>query len=107
MAVLPISLFCRIVELNPSSDQFVIVSTDGVWEFISSQEAVDFVCQKKRSEVQKAAGMSLGISQCQNPNNFTFTEFVAYESWRRWVEEEENVVDDVTCIIFWVDRCDQ
>lgn len=73
----------RVVEIN-EEDQFIIISTDGVWEFISSQEAVDFVCQKTRAEVQKAA------------------EFLAYESWRRWVEEEENVVDDVTCVIVWV-----
>lgn len=63
---------------------FMILATDGVWEFISPQEAVDFVCQKRPAEAQKAA------------------EFLAYESWRRWVEEEENVVDDVTCIVAWL-----
>lgn len=30
-------------------------------------------------------------------------ELLAFESWRRWVEEEENVVDDVTCIVVWLD----
>lgn len=77
----------KVVDLDPTAvDQFVIVSTDGVWEFISSQESVDFICQKKKSDVQKAV------------------EFVAYESWRRWVEEEESVVDDVTCIVFWLNN---
>lgn len=65
-------------------DQFLILATDGVWEFISSQEAVDFVYKKTPADVQKAA------------------EFLAYESWRRWVEEEENIVDDVTCVIVWL-----
>lgn len=75
----------HVVDVTPDV-AFVIIATDGVWEFISSQEAVDFVCRKSKDEVQKAA------------------EFLAYESWRRWVDEEENVVDDVTCLIIWLDR---
>lgn len=56
------SLVSSVVELS-EADQFVIISTDGVWEFISSQEAVDFVCQKTRAEVQKAAGITLIVSK--------------------------------------------
>eukprot|EP01053_Blabericola_migrator_P008953 Blabericola_migrator_1__8952@NODE_474_length_8206_cov_62_991277_g69_i1_p3_GENE_NODE_474_length_8206_cov_62_991277_g69_i1NODE_474_length_8206_cov_62_991277_g69_i1_p3_ORF_typecomplete_len329_score43_75PP2C/PF00481_21/1e58PP2C_2/PF13672_6/7_7e23SpoIIE/PF07228_12/1_5e08_NODE_474_length_8206_cov_62_991277_g69_i156096595 len=68
-----------------SNDKFFVIATDGVWEFISSQEAIDIVGQKRPSQVNEGA------------------ELLAYEAWRRWVEEEENVVDDVTCIVVWLD----
>lgn len=76
----------KIIELDKTgqTEQFVIISTDGVWEFISSQEAIDLVSANPRCDAQKCA------------------EILACESWKRWVEEEGNVVDDVTCIIFWL-----
>ncbi|CEL99363.1 unnamed protein product [Vitrella brassicaformis CCMP3155] len=67
-----------------SSHQFFTVCSDGVWEFISSQEAIDVIAKKARKGVQEA------------------TEQLAYEAWRRWVAEEENVVDDITCIVVWL-----
>eukprot|EP01071_Lankesteria_metandrocarpae_P006326 Lankesteria_metandrocarpae@DN4318_c0_g1_i1.p1 len=69
-----------VVDLT-GEDDFIVIATDGVWEFVSSQEAVDFCAKKSKKDVQDAA------------------EHLAYESWRRWVEEEENVVDDVTCLV--------
>lgn len=44
--------------------------------------------KKKKNQVQSAA------------------DALAYEAWTRWVEEEENVVDDVTCIIVWLNSDD-
>lgn len=71
----------RIIELR-DADEFLIVSTDGVWEFISSQEAVKLVSKYKRQGVRDA------------------TEDLAAEAWNRW-QEEENVVDDITSVIIW------
>lgn len=46
------------VELIPGNEeQFVIMSSDGVWEFIPSQEAVDFVARAHKNGVQTAAGI--------------------------------------------------
>lgn len=45
----------RITTTSPEHE-FVIIATDGVWEFITSQEAVDFVCRKRKEDVQKSAG---------------------------------------------------
>jgi serine/threonine protein phosphatase PrpC len=61
----------------------LLVCSDGVWEFITSQEAVDIVSRFQPSECQKAA------------------EALASEAWNRWVKEEVNVVDDITVIINW------
>lgn len=64
-----------------SDDMFFTVCTDGVWEFVSSQEAVDIVCKHPRAKVQQAC------------------EALSFESWNRWLQEEDNVVDDITAII--------
>lgn len=95
---------CRMIALSPE-DQFLVIATDGVWEFITSQEAVDILAKKPPSKVNESSG------ECSLPDRrsvvlvtkaYVLTlELLAYEAWRRWVAEEENVVDDVTCIVVW------
>uniref|UniRef100_A0A0G4HWW2 PPM-type phosphatase domain-containing protein n=1 Tax=Chromera velia CCMP2878 TaxID=1169474 RepID=A0A0G4HWW2_9ALVE len=65
-------------DLVEGRDLFIVICSDGVWEFISSQEAVDLVHSRTIEEVQDAA------------------DALASDSWRRWIEEEHNVVDDIT-----------
>lgn len=74
---------CRAVPVS-KDDRFFIACSDGVWEFISSQEAVDIVGKFSRADVQQAA------------------EALAQEAWKRWIKEEGNVVDDITVIVNWV-----
>lgn len=64
--------------------RFVLVCSDGIWEFISSQEAVDIVGRYPAAEVQTAV------------------ESLAAEAWNRWIREEDNVVDDITVICAWL-----
>jgi len=61
------------------ADLFAVWASDGVWEFISNKEAVEIV-QKNGSDLDKAAAALIA------------------ESERRW-QEEEDVVDDITCVI--------
>jgi len=63
--------------------RFILLCSDGIWEFISSQEAVDIVGRHPASEVQKAA------------------DTLASEAWNRWIKAEGNVVDDITVICAW------
>jgi len=63
--------------------QFLLICSDGVWEFISSQEAVDIVARYPSSKAQEAA------------------EALASEAWGRWIQEEGNVVDDITVVVSW------
>ena len=64
-------------------DKFVILATDGVWEFVSSQEAVDIV-----KEVW-AQGKSEACC-----------EKLLVEAQRRW--EDEGVVDDITVLVAFI-----
>mmetsp|Transcript_75576 Transcript_75576/g.133793 ORF Transcript_75576/g.133793 Transcript_75576/m.133793 type:complete len:362 (-) Transcript_75576:43-1128(-) len=63
--------------------RFLVLCSDGVWEFIKSQEAVDIVKKFPAQDAQKSA------------------EALASEAWNRWIEEEGNVVDDITVIVAW------
>ncbi|KJP90058.1 hypothetical protein AK88_00227 [Plasmodium fragile] len=56
-------------------DKFIIVATDGIWEFISSEECVQMVSRKRKKKVHVAM------------------EEIIKESWRRW--ERIDTVDDV------------
>ena len=69
-------------EANPD-DKFMIMASDGVWEFIGSQEAVDIVQEKL------AAGANC-TQACQ--------ELIEQAS-QRWAEEEGDYRDDITAIV--------
>jgi len=62
-----------------SEDLFVILASDGVWEFISNEEAC-YIVWRHRSNLSDAAD-----------------ELIA-ESKKRW-RAAEDVVDDITCVI--------
>lgn len=66
--------------------QFLLVCTDGVWQKMSTQEAVDIVGKHDAESAQRAA------------------ENLATEAWNRWITEEENVVDDITVQCFFFDN---
>ena len=64
-----------------SDVKFFVVASDGVWEFISSQECVDIV------------------SKFYEDNNIEgAVHTLAQESRKRWIQEEE-VIDDISIVI--------
>ncbi|KAI7839798.1 hypothetical protein COHA_006597 [Chlorella ohadii] len=65
------------VELCPQ-DKWLILATDGVWEFIDPQAAIDIVGGCKDAE-----------EACR-----TLVDC----AWAKWLQEEEGVVDDITVI---------
>ncbi|KAF7458885.1 PP2C like protein phosphatase [Cryptosporidium felis] len=71
-------------QIQPEKDAFILICSDGVWEFISSQEAVDIVAEGGSSDAQLSA------------------EKLAREAWRRWIQEEGNVVDDITVQVIYL-----
>lgn len=64
--------------------RFLLVCTDGIWEFISPQEAAVIVSRFPAADVQNAV------------------EALAAEAWNRWIQEEGNIVDDITVICVWL-----
>eukprot|EP00931_Biecheleriopsis_adriatica_P096040 TRINITY_DN69681_c0_g1_i1.p1 TRINITY_DN69681_c0_g1~~TRINITY_DN69681_c0_g1_i1.p1 ORF type:complete len:443 (-),score=97.21 TRINITY_DN69681_c0_g1_i1:37-1326(-) len=66
-----------------SRDRFVLLCSDGVWEFISSEEAVRIVAQFTAEQAMEAA------------------DHLASLAWQRWMAElEGQVVDDITAVVF-------
>uniref|UniRef100_A0A6U1RBM7 PPM-type phosphatase domain-containing protein n=1 Tax=Cyclophora tenuis TaxID=216820 RepID=A0A6U1RBM7_CYCTE len=65
-------------ELNPKTDRFLVVATDGLWEFVDNQETVDItVSQNGPTEA---------------------VDVLVKESSMRWMREEQ-VIDDTTIIV--------
>lgn len=62
------------------NDLFVVWASDGVWEFVSNKEACNIIYDNL-SNLKEAA-----LKLCA-------------ESSRRW-EREEEVIDDITCVIY-------
>jgi serine/threonine protein phosphatase PrpC len=72
-------IFSRAVE---ETDVFLLLCSDGVWEFMSSEEAVAMLAKFPAAEAQAAV------------------EALAEEAWRRWMTNEGGaVVDDITVVV--------
>lgn len=68
------------------NDKFVVLASDGLWEFIESEEVVKIVKDYYISnDIQGAA------------------EFLVKESSKRWMKEE-SVIDDITIIIIFFEE---
>ncbi|CAJ1905508.1 unnamed protein product [Cylindrotheca closterium] len=65
-------------KLNPETDKFLVIATDGLWEFVSNQETIEIV------EGQ------IGPAQA--------VDTLVTEAGTRWMKEEQ-VIDDTTVIV--------
>ena len=67
-------------------DKFLVLASDGVWEFLTNDEVAKIVKPfYEQKNAEKAA------------------EAVVKESYLRWKKEEEGIVDDITCVIIFLD----
>ena len=64
-------------------DKFIILASDGIWEFISSKECVNIV---------KDYYLKKDLKGC--------LKYLLNESSKRWIKEEE-VIDDITCVLIF------
>jgi serine/threonine protein phosphatase PrpC len=72
-----------------AEDLVLMLCSDGVWEFISPQEAADIVKPYDCAKVQTAA------------------DKLAKEAWDRWIREEGGaVVDDITAVLVYLQHVD-
>lgn len=73
------------VEFEPGKDLFIMLCSDGVWEFIQSQAACDMVFKHGRQECQKAV------------------EDLAKASYELWMDDSEGEIsDDITVVLAWL-----
>ena len=72
-----------------SADKFIIIASDGVWEFIESDEAVDIVTAHlaRPSRALDLAGAAQALCD---------------EARRRWADEE-HISDDITAVLVGID----
>ena len=64
-------------------DKFIILASDGIWEFISSRECVNMV---------KDYYLKKDLKGC--------LKYLLNESSKRWIKEEE-AIDDITCVLIF------
>ena len=67
-------------------DKFIVLASDGVWEFITNEEIADLVMPF--FEKRNAEGAA---------------EAVVRESYLKWKIEEDDIIDDITCLIIFLD----
>jgi serine/threonine protein phosphatase PrpC len=73
------------LEVCPA-DAFIVLGSDGIWEFLSSDDVVQFVGRRK--------------DQGESPQ--AVAEQLVQEAVRRWMAEE-SVIDDTTCIVVYLE----
>ena len=69
-----------------SDDKFIIIASDGIWEFISSQECVNII---------KDFYLKKDLKGC--------LKYLLTESSKRWIKEEE-VIDDITAVLIFFEE---
>ena len=67
-------------------DRYIVIASDGVWEFMNNEEVGEIV-----------------RPHFLNKNAEKAAEAVVREAYLRWKREEEGIVDDITCIIVFLD----
>lgn len=67
-------------------DRFIVLASDGVWEFLSNDDIAKIV---------------LPYYECKNAEKAA--EAVVRESYLKWKQEEDDIVDDITCVIVFLD----
>jgi len=68
------------------SDRLLLICTDGVWDFIDSQEAVEIISSFLPDHSMQAA------------------EELAYVAWERWIDNSGGLlVDDITTLVIRLD----
>jgi len=70
------------IEMTKDAKCFILVCSDGVWEFIESKEAVEVVAEFPHEKAQEASEKLSGMA------------------WDRWLKDSDGEIsDDITCIV--------
>lgn len=73
-------------KVDPAKDRFLIVASDGVWEFITPQEAVELVAPFYQA----------------GHRAFDASKWLIANAAARWRQHEGDYRDDITAIVLWL-----
>ncbi len=77
----------EILELDlQKDDKFIVLASDGVWEFLSNEDVAKIV--HPFFDKRNAEGAA---------------EALVRESYLKWKTEEDDIIDDITCVIIFLD----
>lgn len=77
----------EILELDMcKDDKLIVIASDGVWEFLSNEDVAGIVWPF--FEKRNAEGAA---------------EALVRESYLKWKHEEDDIIDDITCVIIFLD----
>jgi serine/threonine protein phosphatase PrpC len=85
-------------------DQFIVLGSDGIWDVMENIEVINFVDSIRKS--------------CSNPSdlyparpcNSSVSRLLCEEARLRWfkiIEEEDVMIDDISCIVLEIRRNDE
>jgi len=76
------------LDVAGKKDCFLILATDGVWQYMSNMEVAKIVFEHLEANDVEGA-----------------IESVIHEATKRWMTKEGNaVVDDITCLVVFFDE---
>ncbi|CAG9328007.1 unnamed protein product [Blepharisma stoltei] len=91
---------CTKHKVNPFADCFVVAGTDGIWDAMDNQDVVNYV-EFYRDKCKRGC-TSPPVESKVSPDNTCIAQLLCEEARVRWMsilEEEDVIVDDISCII--------
>ncbi|OMJ67158.1 hypothetical protein SteCoe_35761 [Stentor coeruleus] len=91
-----------------SGDLFIVIASDGVWDAMDNEDVGTFIeCYRRKCRT--------GINSCPlgtevNFSNTCIAQILCEEARMRWytiVEEEDVMIDDISCIVLEIKRTDE
>ena len=82
-------------------DAFIVVASDGVWDVMENSEVVDYV-EAYRHACIKGTVTEGPKGERTRPTNAPIAQLLCEEARMRWltiVEEEDVVIDDISCVV--------
>lgn len=91
------------VPVNEDEDDFIILATDGLWDVMNSQEAVDLVLnyrrmQEQQQEQAQEQADTLESRKRRQDDHEKIASYLVDEALRR------GTYDNITVVIIWLDR---
>jgi serine/threonine protein phosphatase PrpC len=82
-------------------DAFIVCASDGLWDVMENSEVVDFV-EAYRHSCIRGTFSEINNGILTKPENATIAQLLCEEARMRWlsiVEDEDVVIDDISCVV--------